>query len=89
MSCFQKACSPKGPRKEPAKWLVRFFPGLEVLTMESDKNLDVIVRYRKDGKISKSMVRIDRNTGERYFYAGSGRVYFTDLYSAKVVSCAG
>ena len=64
--------------KQAAKYLVNFMPGLEILGMEIDRSLDVIVRYRHNGKISKSTVRLDRD-GQHYFCAAKQKVYYSDL----------
>ena len=67
--------------KQAAKYLVNFMPGLEILGMEIDRNLDVIVRYRWRGTISKSTIRLDKD-GQRYFCAAKSRVYLSDLRKA-------
>ena len=64
--------------KRPAKFIVMFVKGLEILDIREDKHLDVIVEYRWHGKISKSMLRIDEY-GYRYFYAAKSRIYYQDL----------
>lgn len=63
---------------EKPQWMVVFHPETAVLSMEYDRNLDVVVHFRHNGRKSHSIVRVNEY-GERYFLVSRRRVYFTDL----------
>lgn len=65
--------------KAQPKYAVMFHPEIAVFSMELDKRLDVVVRFRVGKRIGKSTVRTDAATGERYFMAARLRVYYSDL----------
>ena len=65
------------------KYSVMFHPEIAVMSMELDRRLDVVVRFRVGKRIGKSIVRTDSSTGERYFMAARMRVYYSDLHAVQ------
>lgn len=65
--------------KRQPKYAVAFHPEISVFSMELDKRLDVVVRFKVGKRNGKSTVRTDAATGERYFMAARLRVYYSDL----------
>lgn len=65
--------------KRHPKYSVMFHPEIAVMSMELDKRLDVVVRFKVGKRNGKSIVRCDADTGERYFMASRLRVYYSDL----------
>ena len=67
----------KALRDAPAKW-VDPFTRTEVLSMEHNKDLNVVATYRRNGRVNRSTVRLD-SRGDRYFPACGERCYIADL----------
>ena len=65
--------------KRQPKYSVMFHPEIAVMSMELNKQLDVVVRFKVGKRNGTSIVRCDANTGERYFMAARLRVYYSDL----------
>lgn len=54
-------------------------PRLEVLTVQSDNRGNKMIYFRINGHITKSQLREDRKTGQKYFRADKQAVYVDHL----------
>ena len=63
---------------EKPRWVVMFHPEIAVLSMDYDRNLDVVVTFLRNGRRSKGRVYTDSYCN-RYFLVARQRIYFSDL----------